>query len=484
MSAANPEAGRRSRTPSANVERELVAAAEAVLVRDGPGGVTVRAVAAEAGIAPMGVYNRLGGKDGLVEALLIIGFDRLRAAVEPGPEPDMMERMRACAMRYREFALTNRHFYAIMFEDAIPHEHISDEVAEHAQAAFGALVRNVEATAAAGRIEAADPREVGAADLERAARRRRTGTQGPGTDTGRRDDLPGNHRHAAPRPGGLSGGCPGRGQPMRAGLPRPSTRARASSTSSARPGVSPKSASPPTELRDRAAARTARSTAGRRAGDRGHACRSSARLADVTAVAALDLAEPAHQVHARADRARVQLRGPVDRRLAGRADQHLAVGPDTALPGALTPVRVDLPCTTPIAGHEVCSDFCRSRRTRPVSWLVQLGQRLLILGDVACLRYGVHDPPPHDAIFINDERAARRYSHLLIEHAVCLRNLAVWPEVGQQPELVVLGVGPRAVRERRVTDTVSSSTSSRDTSGKSSRIAHSSPVQTPLNASG
>src|SRR5580698_2841423 len=155
-SAANTAAGRRSRTPSANVERELVAAAEAVLVRDGPGGVTVRAVAAEAGIAPMGVYNRLGGKDGLVEALLIIGFDRLRAAIESGPEPDMMERMRA-----REFALTNRHFYAIMFEDAIPHEHMSDEVAEHAGAAFGALVRNVEATAAAGQIEAPDPREVG-----------------------------------------------------------------------------------------------------------------------------------------------------------------------------------------------------------------------------------------------------------------------------------------------------------------------------------
>src|SRR6201987_4474698 len=73
---------RRGRTPSADVERELLAAAEAVLVRDGPGGLTVRAVAAEAGIAPMGVYNRLGGKDGLVDALLIKGFDRLRAAVD------------------------------------------------------------------------------------------------------------------------------------------------------------------------------------------------------------------------------------------------------------------------------------------------------------------------------------------------------------------------------------------------------------------
>jgi AcrR family transcriptional regulator len=159
MSAANPETGRRSRTPSANVERELVSAAEAVLVRDGPGGVTVRAVAAQASIAPMGVYNRLGGKEGLIDALLIMGFDRLRASVEAGNETDMLERLRACGMRYREFAMANRHFYAIMFEDAIPRE-FSDEVSEHAIAAFAALVQKVEAAATAGRIEAADPTEV------------------------------------------------------------------------------------------------------------------------------------------------------------------------------------------------------------------------------------------------------------------------------------------------------------------------------------
>src|ERR1700722_11434632 len=73
---------RRGRTPSADIERELLAAAETVLVRDGPAGLTVRAVAAEAGIAPMGVYSRLGGKDGLVNALLIKGFDRLRAYMD------------------------------------------------------------------------------------------------------------------------------------------------------------------------------------------------------------------------------------------------------------------------------------------------------------------------------------------------------------------------------------------------------------------
>jgi AcrR family transcriptional regulator len=155
---------RRGRTPSADVERELLTAAEAVLVRDGPGGLTVRAVAAEAGIAPMGVYNRLGGKDGLVDALLIRGFDRLRATVEKTrddpAESSMRARFIACGLRYREFALANPHFYAIMFEDAVMLKQDNPVVTEHAVAAFGALIGVVELSAAAGVIAAPDPLEV------------------------------------------------------------------------------------------------------------------------------------------------------------------------------------------------------------------------------------------------------------------------------------------------------------------------------------
>ena len=158
--AASPVATRRGRTPSADVERELLAAAEAVLIREGPGGLTVRAVATEAGIAPMGVYNRLGGKDGLVDALLIRGFDRLRAACDATAGPDATARFYDAGRRYREFALANPHFYAIMFEDAIPHEFDNPEVGEHAIAAFHALVRIVEVSAVAGVIAAPDPVEV------------------------------------------------------------------------------------------------------------------------------------------------------------------------------------------------------------------------------------------------------------------------------------------------------------------------------------
>jgi AcrR family transcriptional regulator len=163
MSEAGDVSVRRGRTPSADVERELLAAAETVLVRSGPAGLTVRAVAAEAGIAPMGVYNRLGGKDGLIDALLIKGFDRLRDTVElgldPAAGPDMTARFYACGLRYREFALGNPHFYAIMFEEPNLKERDNAEVAEHAAGAFGALVRIVELSAAAGAITAPDPVE-------------------------------------------------------------------------------------------------------------------------------------------------------------------------------------------------------------------------------------------------------------------------------------------------------------------------------------
>jgi AcrR family transcriptional regulator len=150
---------RRTRTPSALIARELLQAAEAVLVRDGMAGLTVRAVAAEAGVAPMGVYNRLGGKGGLVTALLIRGFDRLREAIEAGGESAADSRLRVCCLRYREFALANPCLYTILFDEDVSRERGSAEVKEHAAACLGVLVGNVELVATAGVLAAPDARE-------------------------------------------------------------------------------------------------------------------------------------------------------------------------------------------------------------------------------------------------------------------------------------------------------------------------------------
>jgi AcrR family transcriptional regulator len=154
-----PPSQRRTRTPSRDVHAALVEAAEAVLVRDGPAAVTVRAVAAEAGVAPMGVYNRFGSKDGLIEMLLMRGFAGLRDAIAAPGVLDPVERLRRSGEQYREFALSHPQHYAIMFEGAVQAAEFSAELGEVAASAFGALVAHVETGMAAGALAPGSPVE-------------------------------------------------------------------------------------------------------------------------------------------------------------------------------------------------------------------------------------------------------------------------------------------------------------------------------------
>ncbi|MEV1283122.1 TetR/AcrR family transcriptional regulator [Modestobacter sp. NPDC049651] len=134
-------------------------AAERVLARDGLAGLTVRAVAAEAGVAPMGVYNRFGSKDGLVAAVLVRGFDGLRAAVLEDDDPDPLARLVASGRNYRRFALAHPQHYTAMFGGGGGAADATAEVVEHGAAAFGALVGHVRTAMAAGALREGDPAE-------------------------------------------------------------------------------------------------------------------------------------------------------------------------------------------------------------------------------------------------------------------------------------------------------------------------------------
>ena len=147
------------RTPSRAVEQALVDAAERVLVRDGIGGLTVRAVAIEAGVAPMGVYNRFGSKDGLVAAVLARGFEGLRAATAADDDPDPAARLRACGRNYRRFALANPQHYAAMFGAGMALAAPTEELADRATAAFSALVDRVRYGMDGGVLRRGDPVE-------------------------------------------------------------------------------------------------------------------------------------------------------------------------------------------------------------------------------------------------------------------------------------------------------------------------------------
>jgi len=160
MNAADHATGRRPRTPSALVASELLNAAESVLAKDGMRGLTVRAVAAKAGVAPMSVYNQFGGKAGLLAALPLRGLGRLEAAIEADEEADARARLRHCCLQYREFALANAQLYAILFEGAALGERESARVRrKHAGGCLALLARNVELAAAAGVIAVRDADE-------------------------------------------------------------------------------------------------------------------------------------------------------------------------------------------------------------------------------------------------------------------------------------------------------------------------------------
>ena len=152
------------RTPSRDVEGALVDAAERVLVRDGLRGLTVRAVATEAGVAPMGVYNRFGSKHGLVTAVLVRGFDGLAESIHADDASDAAERLPACGRSYRRFALAHPQHYEAMFGNGVsPADRAAvstDELERHATAAFGVLVAEVARAMEAGVLRRNDPDEV------------------------------------------------------------------------------------------------------------------------------------------------------------------------------------------------------------------------------------------------------------------------------------------------------------------------------------
>lgn len=114
--------------PSAEEEvadrrRALVEAAARVLAEDGPHGLSLRRVAADAGGSTQIVYTLFGGKPGLADALYGEGFRRLSASMAAqlatAPPPGHPDRLVALGRGYLAFALAEPAFFAVMFGRAI-----------------------------------------------------------------------------------------------------------------------------------------------------------------------------------------------------------------------------------------------------------------------------------------------------------------------------------------------------------------------------
>ena len=149
----------RTRTPSVEVTASLESAALELLEESGPQALTVREVAARAGVAPMGVYSRFGSKDGLLEALFVTGFGMLNAAMVEPSSAGALRRLLLSARAYRRFALEHPQLYRLMFEQMSALE-LSEESIDTARCTFATLVRHVTACMDTGELMSGDAVEV------------------------------------------------------------------------------------------------------------------------------------------------------------------------------------------------------------------------------------------------------------------------------------------------------------------------------------
>ncbi|MBB4918113.1 TetR/AcrR family transcriptional regulator [Streptosporangium saharense] len=144
----------------------------------GPESLSMRRIATEAGCSTTVVYTMFGSKEGLAEALYLEGFERFRRRLEAvPPRRNALEHLTALGPAYREAALAEPGYYALMFERAIPGFVPSERARTLARAALNILDRVIADCISAGYIIPTQPRRIadalwaaaqGAISLERA----------------------------------------------------------------------------------------------------------------------------------------------------------------------------------------------------------------------------------------------------------------------------------------------------------------------------
>lgn len=129
----------------------LVDEAARILVEQGPGGLSLRKLAAAAGVSTMPVYTLFGDKEGLLAAMHREGFRRLGEALAEVPVTDEpLTDVIALGLAYRAAALASPHLYGLMFGRIAPGFTPSPEDRAAADLTYRPLIEGVERCQAAG----------------------------------------------------------------------------------------------------------------------------------------------------------------------------------------------------------------------------------------------------------------------------------------------------------------------------------------------
>ncbi|WP_034594717.1 TetR/AcrR family transcriptional regulator [Hamadaea tsunoensis] len=132
-----------------------------LLVAEGLGGLSLRKVAAAAGVSTMPVYTLFGDKRGLLAAMHREAFRRLGAALAAaGPADDPLQHLGLLGFAYRQSALDGPHLYALMFGQVFAELPADEDGRAAADAAYLPLVDGVRAAQTAGILAEGDPEPV------------------------------------------------------------------------------------------------------------------------------------------------------------------------------------------------------------------------------------------------------------------------------------------------------------------------------------
>lgn len=99
-----------------NNRKRILDAADAIFAESGLAGLSVRAIAARAGLSTIGVYSHFKGKRGILLALYADGFNRLGDAADISPQvAEGADLVKLLVNRYVDFHRDHRAHYQLMF---------------------------------------------------------------------------------------------------------------------------------------------------------------------------------------------------------------------------------------------------------------------------------------------------------------------------------------------------------------------------------
>ena len=158
QAAVSPAPTRRARQRAATTG-EIKALARRQLAEQGPGGLSLRAIARQMGTAPSALYRYFPSQSDLITELCADAYgslaDALAAARDTEPPGDHARRWIAICHAYRRWSLDHPADFALIFGTALPGYQAPP--ADEATAAGRALGVAADAYAAAVRVGAADP---------------------------------------------------------------------------------------------------------------------------------------------------------------------------------------------------------------------------------------------------------------------------------------------------------------------------------------